>query len=89
MTKYSIHENHQSANIHRFILLSSCRQVVAQMRAISYYDIVKEPAEILSPNVMTLRRSIDAGKLMVYKIGKEFHIEKAEFERFMNKAKTK
>jgi putative resolvase len=49
----------------------------------------KELAEMLSLNVMTIYRYIDAGKLKAYKIGKEFRIEKAEFERFMNKAKTK
>jgi putative resolvase len=49
----------------------------------------KELAEMLSLNVMTIYRYIDAGKLKAYKIGKEFRIETAEFERFMNKAKTK
>ena len=49
----------------------------------------KELAEMLSLNVMTIYRYIDAGKLKAYKIGKEFRIEKAEFGRFMNKAKTK
>ena len=42
-----------------------------------------------SLNVMTIYRYIDAGKLKAYKIGKEFRIERSEFERFMNKAKTK
>ena len=49
----------------------------------------KELAETLSLNVMTIYRYIDAGKLRAHKIGKEFRIEKAEFERFMNKAKIK
>ena len=49
----------------------------------------KELAEKLSFNVMTIYRYIDAGKLKAHKIGKEFRIEKSEFERFMNKAKTK
>jgi len=49
----------------------------------------KELAEMLSLNVMTIYRKIDKGELKAYKIGKEFRIEKAEFERFMNKAKTK
>ena len=53
------------------------------------YYRAKELAEKLSLNVMTIYRYIDAGKLKAYKIGKEFRIEKAEFERFMNKAKTK
>ena len=49
----------------------------------------KELAEMLSLNVMTIYRKIDKGELKAYKIGKEFRIEKAEFERFMNKPKTK
>jgi len=53
------------------------------------YYTAKELADKLSFNVMTIYRYIDAGKLKAYKIGKEFRIEKAEFERFMNKAKTK
>ena len=55
----------------------------------SEYYTAKELADKLSLNVMTIYRYIDAGKLKAYKIGKEFRIEKAEFERFMNKAKTK
>ena len=53
------------------------------------YYTAKEVAEKLSLNVMTIYRYIDAGKLKAYKIGKEFRIEKTEFEGFMNKAKTK
>ena len=53
------------------------------------YYTAKELADKLSFNVMTIYRYIDAGKLKAYKIGKEFRIEKAEFVRFMNKAKTK
>jgi len=53
------------------------------------YYTAKELAEKLSLNVMTIYRYIDAGKLKAYKIGKEFRIDKAEFKRFMNKARTK
>jgi excisionase family DNA binding protein len=53
------------------------------------YYAAKEIAEMLSLNVMTIYRYIDAGKLNAHKIGKEFRIEKAEFKRFMNKAKMK
>ncbi len=53
------------------------------------YYTAKELAEKLSLNVMTIYRYIDAGKLKAFKIGKEFRIERSEFERFMNKAKTK
>ena len=49
----------------------------------------KELAEKLSVNIMTIYRYIGAKRLKAYKIGKEFRIEMSEFERFMNKARTK
>ena len=49
----------------------------------------RELADKLDMNVMTIYRYIKAGKLGAYKLGKEFRIERAEFERFMNKAKIK
>lgn len=36
---------------------------------------------------MTIYRYIKAGKLKVCKLGKEFRIEKIDFERFMKEAK--
>lgn len=53
------------------------------------YYTAKELAEMLGLNVMTIYRYINAGKLKAYKIGKEFRIDKSEFERFMKKAQTK
>lgn len=49
----------------------------------------KELAEKLSVNVMTIYRYIKAGKLNAYKIGKEFRIDKIEFNNFLDKSKTK
>ena len=49
----------------------------------------KELAEMLKMNVITIYRNIKSGKLKAYKIGKEFRIDKKEFERFLNKVKTK
>ena len=49
----------------------------------------KELAEKLSVNVMTIYRYIKAGKLQAYKIGKEFRIEKQEFEKLLQSARTK
>lgn len=49
----------------------------------------KELAALLSLNVMTIYRYIGAKKLKAIKFGKEFRIERAEFERFINKAKLK
>ncbi len=48
----------------------------------------KELAEKLRVNIMTIYRYIDNEKLKAYKIGKEFRIDKKEFDSFLNKAKT-
>ena len=53
------------------------------------YYIAKELAEKLRVNIMTIYRYIKAGKLKVYKIGKEFRIEKKEFQRFLDKVKMR
>lgn len=53
------------------------------------YYTAKELAEMLGLNVMTIYRYINAGKLKAYKIGKEYRIDKSEFDRFMQKSKTK
>ena len=49
----------------------------------------KELADKLRVNIMTIYRYIKAGKLNTYKIGKEFRIDKEEFNKFLNKVKTK
>ncbi|PJC48429.1 MAG: DNA-binding protein [Candidatus Omnitrophica bacterium CG_4_9_14_0_2_um_filter_42_8] len=49
----------------------------------------KELAEKLRVNIMTIYRYIKARKLKAYKIGKEFRIDKDEFQRFLDKTKTK
>ena len=49
----------------------------------------QELADKLRVNVMTIYRYIKAGKLKTYKIGKEFRIDKKEFNEFLNKVKTK
>lgn len=46
-------------------------------------------AELLEVNVMTIYRYIKAGRLKAYKIGREFRIEKDEFNKFLNKVSTK
>jgi excisionase family DNA binding protein len=48
----------------------------------------EELAEKLKVNIMTIYRYIKAGKLKAYKIGKEFRIDKVEFNRFLNNVKT-
>ncbi len=51
------------------------------------YYTAKELAEKLSLNVMTIYRYINARKLEAHKMGKEFRITHAEFEKFMNDSK--
>jgi excisionase family DNA binding protein len=46
-------------------------------------------AKILEINIMTIYRYIKAGRLKAYKIGRDFRIDRVEFERFLNSVKTK
>lgn len=46
-------------------------------------------ADMLEMNVMTIYRYIGAKKLKAYKIGKEFRIDKTEFEAFLKRVSTK
>jgi len=58
------------------------------MKTKEFY-LAEELAEKLRVNVMTIYRYIKAKKLKAYKIGKEFRIDKKEFDRFLNSVKTK
>lgn len=49
----------------------------------------RELADMLDYNIMTIYRYIKGGKLKAYKVGKEFRIDKKEFENFLNKMKNK
>ena len=49
----------------------------------------QELADKLQVNVMTIYRYIKAKKLKAYKIGKEFRIDKKEFNKFLERVKTK
>ena len=49
----------------------------------------EELAELLEVNIMTIYRYIKAGRLKAYKIGREFRIEKSEFDAFLKKVCTK
>ncbi len=46
-------------------------------------------AEKLDVNIMTIYRYIKAGRLKAYKIGKEFRIDRGEFETFLKMVSTK
>lgn len=49
----------------------------------------QELADVLEMNVMTIYRYIKSGRLKAYKIGKEFRIDKVEFQNFLKKVSTK
>lgn len=46
-------------------------------------------AEKLDVNIMTIYRYIKAGRLKAYKIGKEYRIDKNEFQLFLKSVSTK
>lgn len=49
----------------------------------------EELADTLEVSVMTIYRYIKARRLKAYKIGKEFRIDRAEFQNFLDRARTK
>jgi len=49
----------------------------------------KDLADKLGVNIMTIYRYIDKKKLKAYKIGKEFRIDRNQFEGFLKKVSTK
>ena len=53
------------------------------------FYLVEELAEKLRVSKMTIYRYIKAGKVKAYKIGKEFRIDKSEFNNFLIQTKTK
>ncbi len=46
-------------------------------------------AKLLEVNIMTIYRYIKAGRLKAYKIGRDFRIDKNEFNAFLKKVSTK
>jgi putative molybdopterin biosynthesis protein len=46
-------------------------------------------AKLLEVNIMTIYRYIKAGRLTAYKIGREFRIDKNEFQAFLKKVSTR
>ena len=59
------------------------------MKENTEFMTAQEIADILKVNIMTIYRYIKSGKIDAYKIGKEFRIERKEFDKFLNKVKTK
>jgi len=62
--------------------------IIQNMEKKGFYT-ARELATVLGVNVMTIYRYIGAKKLQAYKIGKEYRIDKKEFEKFLNGVKTK
>lgn len=59
------------------------------MEKVKEFYRAEELAEKLDVNIMTIYRYIKAHKLEAYKIGKEYRIEKANFNAFLAKVKIK
>ena len=53
------------------------------------FYLVEELARKLRVSNMTIYRYIKRGKVKAYKIGKEFRIDEQEFNKFLDKVKTK
>ena len=49
----------------------------------------EELAEVLQVNIMTIYRYISAKKIKAYKIGREYRIDRNEFQEFLKKVSTK
>ncbi len=49
----------------------------------------EELAEALQVNIMTIYRYIKAKKLKAYKIGREYRVDKIEFNKFLDSVKTR
>lgn len=49
----------------------------------------RDLAEKLGLNIMTIYRYIKAGKIQALKLGKDYRVEKVEFNKFLNNIKTK
>jgi excisionase family DNA binding protein len=54
----------------------------------SKFMTIKEVAELLKVNKMTLYRAIKKGKIKAVKIGKDFRITDTEFENFIKRNST-
>lgn len=54
----------------------------------TYYS-TKRIAKILDVKTITIRRWIQSGKLIAYKIGKELRIKKSDLDGFLNSRKVK
>lgn len=54
----------------------------------TYYS-TKRVGKILEVKTITIRRWIQSGKLIAYKIGKELRIKKSDLDKFLNDRRVK
>ena len=54
----------------------------------SKFLTVREVAEMLKVNKMTIYRYVKAGKIEAYKVGKDFRIQETEIEKFLENIKV-
>ena len=59
------------------------------MKQDNTFYTAEELAKELRVNIMTIYRYIKASRLKAYKIGREFRIDKTEFEAFLKRVSTK
>ena len=58
------------------------------MKEKAFYK-AEDLAELLEVNIMTIYRYIKAGRLKAHKIGRDFRIDKREFDHFLKSVRTK
>lgn len=54
----------------------------------TYYS-TKRVAKIFDVKTISIRRWIQSGKLIAYKIGKDLRIKKSDLDKFINERKVK
>lgn len=62
--------------------------IISKITREEFYK-AEDLAKKLRVNIMTIYRYIKARRLKAYKIGKEFRIDKADFNKFLSDVKTK
>lgn len=61
---------------------------MAMVKEKEFYK-AEDLAGLLEVNIMTIYRYIKGNRLKAYKIGREFRIDKVEFQAFLKKVSTK
>lgn len=88
-TMAKINKKTKQALQRNFFMEEMKRELTRERRSESNFFTVWELAAELKVSEMTIYRYIKAKKLKAYKIGKEFRIDRAEFNNFLDKVKNK